>query len=164
MIGQPPLRQGGLLDTFSRVMNPPSPLSVPAHAPDSARAPTRSVVLLVEDDDTLRSLTRMMLEDGGFDVIDCATARYALQVLTDHPTGVNLLLTDVNLPGMSGPDLVHAARGIQPDLPTVYVTGWDRMRLHAWGVPPHALILVKPFLQGDLVAVAQRALWTEPAL
>lgn len=139
------------------------PLSFPVHASDSAAVPTRQVVLLVEDDDTLRSLTRMMLEDGGFDVIDCATARYALQVLTNHPTGVDLLMTDVNLPGMSGADLVQAARELRAELPTVYVTGWDRVRLHAWGVPAHALVLVKPYMQGDVVAVAQRALWAEPA-
>ena len=138
------------------------PLTEAADVPMPVTRPPRQVVLLVEDDDTLRSLTRMMLEDGGFDVIDCATARFALQVLTNDPTGVDLLMTDVNLTGMSGADLVLAAQGVCPELPTVYVTGWDRARLHAWGVPAHALVLVKPFMQGDLVAVAHRALWAEP--
>lgn len=138
----------------------PAPL---AHDVSATVTPApRQVVLLVEDDDTLRRLTRMLLEAGGFDVIDCATARYALEVLTHRPAGVDLLLTDVNLPGMNGPDLVHAAGGVRPDLPWVYMTGWDRLRLHALGVPAHALVLTKPFTQGDLVALAHRALWTTP--
>ena len=135
-------------------MNLPAATSSDGQA---SAASIRPVVVLVEDDDMLRSLTRMMLHDAGFDVVDCATALYALDVITTR-SDVSLLMTDVKLPGMSGPELVGAVRAIDNVLPTVYVTGWDRARLTSWGVPADALLLTKPFFEDDVTAIVRRAL------
>lgn len=128
--------------------------------PPSAGTHRRPAVLLVQPEDADRSATAMMLRSGGSDVLECATAPAALDLLSRRRLGVSLLLVEVDLPVLRGPDLVRAARERSPDLPAVYVTDCDRAQLFAWGVPAHALVLVRPFTQGDLVGVVDRALWT----
>ncbi len=100
-------------------------------------------VLLVEDDPLVRMTLVEGLADSGFDVLEAEDAETALCVLAHHPE-IELLLTDINLPGADGFALARAARVIRPDLPVIYASGRFRQAEPGRGLPD-APFLAKPF-------------------
>ena len=101
-------------------------------------------VLVVEDEPSLRELERLMLEDAGYDVLTAANAAEALLVAADNV--IDLLIVDVVLPGMSGPQLVEelGARGC--DLPAVFVSGYGADEISSRGITnARTALLEKPF-------------------
>ncbi|WP_242403370.1 response regulator [Asaia platycodi] len=112
----------------SAASSAPSP-RVPAPSPSvesvsPATVPSRSLcltILLVEDDRLIRQATSEMLKESGYLTIEAADYDEALIVLQTMP--VDVLLTDVNLPGLSGKDLAGQARSLKPDVGVVFATG-----------------------------------------
>ena len=80
-------------------------------------------ILMVEDDADLRELQSMLLHDLGYDYIVSHDAPAAIAVL-ESPRRIDLLLTDVGLPGMNGRQLAEIARTIRPGIPVVFLTGY----------------------------------------
>lgn len=96
----------------------------PGAAPP-ARMPAAGVrtrVLIVEDERPVRELLRTILERGGFDVRAATTAEEALQV--EAPEGFDLLITDVMLPKMTGPELARALTSRWPSLRVLFMSGY----------------------------------------
>jgi CheY-like chemotaxis protein len=83
--------------------------------------PARRTVLLVEDDAMIRANTAEMLQGSGFVVVDAASAEDAMTALQTVP--IDALVTDVNLPGVSGPDFARTARALRPGVGIVFATG-----------------------------------------
>src|SRR5512138_3879377 len=79
-------------------------------------------VLLVEDDDDNRELMAEVLASAGFEVVSAPTGRDALRSLSER--SVDVIVTDVGMPGMGGLELASAARRIAPAVPVIVVTGW----------------------------------------
>ncbi|MBZ6384121.1 hybrid sensor histidine kinase/response regulator [Sphingomonas sanguinis] len=90
-------------------------------APIAPSATIRRTALLVEDDDLIRMNTGEMLEEAGFVVVEAASAEEALTALQTTP--VDVLVTDLNLPGASGQELAAKARALRPDALVVFATG-----------------------------------------
>jgi CheY-like chemotaxis protein len=114
-------------------------------------------ILVVEDDEVVRALTVEVLEALGYTVLSAASASQALQTL-DGELQINLLMTDVGLPDMSGQQLAHAARERRPALPILFASGYvqngnllapDEAPDAATLTPPFALI-AKPFTLDQL--------------
>jgi CheY-like chemotaxis protein len=79
-------------------------------------------VLLVEDDDDNRELMAEVLASSGFEVLSSASGREGLQTLSE--SSVDVVVTDVGMPGMGGLEMARAAKAIAPQVPVVVVTGW----------------------------------------
>jgi PAS domain S-box-containing protein len=128
-----------------------APAAKHSHIENQARQGGGKHVLLVEDEEMLRSLTREVLEEAGYTVSDCAEGNEALLLLAADDTP-DVLVTDVGLPGMDGRRLAQAARERQPNLPVLFITGY------AWEaftdspvLPEGCAILSKPFSVHALV-------------
>jgi CheY-like chemotaxis protein len=100
-------------------------------------------LLLVEDDPLVRMTLVEGLVDAGFTVIEAEDAEAALALLARRDD-IDVLLTDINLPGADGFDLSHAARQLRPRLPVVYTSGRFRAAEPGRGLPD-APFLAKPF-------------------
>jgi two-component system, cell cycle sensor histidine kinase and response regulator CckA len=101
-------------------------------------------VIVVEDDEGLRSLLRRGLMLAGYDVLDAADGAAAVDVARNHPGRIALLVTDVVLPGMNGPEVAEELRRTTPEIRTLFMTGYadDALRgILASG----ASVLQKPF-------------------
>ncbi|HWS31422.1 MAG TPA: response regulator [Actinoplanes sp.] len=81
------------------------------------------VVLLVEDDEDLRELTTQMLEMRGFVVLSAKDPVSALMACRVHDGNIDVLLTDLGLPGVSGGELSRSATAVRPGMKVVYVSG-----------------------------------------
>jgi PAS domain S-box-containing protein len=89
-------------------------------------APKRhgTTILLVEDDEIMRGLTRQLLQEHGYTVVDADDGKSALEWVETHPGPIDLVLTDVVMRRMSGPELVERLRASQPNLKVVYMSGY----------------------------------------
>jgi CheY-like chemotaxis protein len=79
-------------------------------------------VLLVEDDDDNRELMAEVLAASGYEVLSAASGQDGLKTLAEH--SVDVVVTDVGMPGMGGLEMARAAKTIAPQVPVVIVTGW----------------------------------------
>jgi signal transduction histidine kinase len=119
------------------------------------RASSDSVALVVEDQVAIRRSMMRSLEKAGFNVIDARSAEEALSLLDDLKTRVDLLVTDIVLPGVDGIQLAQRLRGTQPDLRVLICSGYsgtiDRSELEG---QPNTSFLSKPFTGSDLMSHA----------
>jgi CheY-like chemotaxis protein len=129
-------------------------------AAKGSRHPTRenalkgAMVLLVEDDDLIRLTTTEMLSDIGCQVREASTAQEALKILDDGH--MDILLTDVGLPGVSGLQLARDASARRPDLRLVLATGDSAVKSEATRLG--AVLLVKPYTPESLRQGLENAL------
>lgn len=98
-------------------------------------------LLVVEDDGIVRMLMVEVLEDLGYKVIEAEDATSALAILNDSATPLDLLMTDVGLPDMSGQELAGKAREIRPLLPVLFASGYA----DSLSVPEGMHSIGKPF-------------------
>jgi CheY-like chemotaxis protein len=105
-------------------------------------------VLVVDDQDGVRSLATQVLEDHDARVIGVPDARAALDAMAEHEDAVDVVLTDIIMPGMSGIELARQLRGERPALPLVYFSG------HGGDVelPDDGPLVHKPFTPEELAA------------
>ena len=110
----------------------------------SAEDGRRATVLVVEDEVLVQMLVLEVLSDLGLEALEANDATSALEILrSDAP--VDLLVTDVGLPGMNGRDLADAARQVRPGLKVLFVTGYaDRAQAGEF-VGEGMDMVVKPF-------------------
>jgi two-component system cell cycle sensor histidine kinase/response regulator CckA len=116
----------GVGSTFS-VYLPQTERQAETAAPLAAPVPRSGgteTVLLVEDEAGVRDLARRMLEQAGYRVLDAASGEEAALIFAQHQGSIDLLVTDVVMPGMSGPDLFLRLAVEQPGLKVVYISGY----------------------------------------
>ncbi|MBB3763587.1 PAS domain S-box protein [Sphingomicrobium lutaoense] len=123
-----------------------------AHFEDDGRdepvegAESESTILVVEDDDDVRIYTVEILRELGYRVLEAHDGASALSLLDRRETDVDLLFTDVVMPGMSGRELADKAREMQPDLKVLYTSGYTRDEIvHEGRIEPGVDIVSKPF-------------------
>jgi CheY-like chemotaxis protein len=126
-------------------MNPPP---APAPAPDPRDTGT---VLLVEDEAMVRELAREVLELEGHVVLEAADGAEALRVADAHEGAIDVLLTDVVLPQIPGPELADRLVAARPGLRVVFMSGYPERHL-ASIEGRRAIFLAKPFRPTDLAA------------
>ncbi len=131
---------------------------------NEAEAPRGSeTVLLVEDEAAVRDVTRAQLESLGYRVHACANAAEALAVADAEREPVDLLLTDVVMPGMNGRELAERLLGRRPDLRVLFTSGYGEDVIARHGVlEPGVLLLQKPYGLSRLASRVREALQVEP--
>lgn len=136
----------------------PEPRADRSPAPRAARAPlARRRILVVDDSDPVRRLVVRALSEVGHDVLEASGASEALELLEVQT--VDLLVTDVVMPGQGGGDLARGAWARHPDLPVIFVSGYTGDRLgEAVLEKPHVRFLQKPFRAERLAELAETLL------
>jgi PAS domain S-box-containing protein len=126
-----------------------------ADIPGENRAPAPAAygsetILLVEDDQDVRAFVAESLRDLNYRVVEAGDAQWALKLL-DEEQRVDMLLTDVILPGENGRELADAARRKQPDIKVLFMTGYSRNAIvHQGRLDPGVDLIQKPVTQATL--------------
>jgi PAS domain S-box-containing protein len=119
----------------------------------------QETVLLVEDDDALRGVTAEMLRECGYAVLDFSNGPAAERLVKEHISEIHLLLTDVVMPGQSGPETAERILALRPRTKVLFVSGYSGSDLAGQGVlPPGSALLQKPFTIGELARKVRGAL------
>jgi PAS domain S-box-containing protein len=119
-----------------------------------APAPRRGseTILLVEDEPSLRELTREILQEHGYRVLEAGGGAEALEVARQHPDPIHLLITDVVMPDTNGRALAQALTAIRPGMNVLYMSGYTDDVIARRGVlEPGTSLLGKPFTALDLL-------------
>jgi CheY-like chemotaxis protein len=124
---------------------------------DSAGPAHRAKTLIVEDETEVRSQIADALTDIGYTVLEAGDGTAGLRVL-ESGEPLDLLITDVGLPGLSGIRLAEAARVWRPDLPILIITGYVGKSLETLRLAPNIEVLRKPFTLDELAARVQALL------
>jgi signal transduction histidine kinase/CheY-like chemotaxis protein len=128
------------------------------------RAPGRASVLLVEDEPTVRSVTRRILERAGHQVRTAPNAELALEIAADPSEPIDLVVTDVVMAGMDGPSLAERLRAERPDLKTLFISGYSHDHVLPRDVPRSIGFLAKPFTHDALLAKVTELLAEPPSV
>ena len=116
-------------------------------------------VLLVEDQAEVRAVILATLARNGYKVLEAANGNEALTVLENHDGAIQLLLTDVVLPGMSGRDLAKRLLIERPDLRVLYTSGYtDETIAHHGVLEPGMTFIQKPFTPTELLVKVRNLL------
>jgi CheY-like chemotaxis protein len=107
-------------------------------------------VLVVDDAAGLRELTRRLLQRQGYTVLVAGSADEALQLFEGNAS-IDVLLTDVVMPGGSGPELTRQLVERRPALKVIYMSGYTENYIGQDGLNPDAAFLQKPFTSEELV-------------
>jgi CheY-like chemotaxis protein len=131
--------------------HPPAPL---AHRRTAGAGET---ILVVEDEELVRQFARRVLEQAGYRVIAAINGEEALVRLHKEPQGVDLVLTDVVMPRMSGRALVEKIAAIQPAIRVIYMSGYTGHTIEEQWFDRTRPLLAKPFTSTGLTAAVRAA-------
>ncbi len=138
-------------------MEQPTPL-----VPERTVAPAATgtgTILLVEDELNVRELVRKVLLRQGYQVLAAEHGQDALEVVARHQGPIHLVLTDVIMPYLSGPELVERIRSHQPMIRVIYMSGYtDQVLVQRDALGPEATLLPKPFATRELLRTVRDAL------
>ncbi len=141
------------------------PATAEPAGPPVERVPTGELVLVVEDDESVRRVARRALEEAGYQVLEAEDGRRALEVLAGAAARINLLLTDVVMPGMSGRELAERAAELVPGLPVVFTSGYTDSDIVRRGlVESNAVFIQKPFTPEAVVRTVRETLRAWPVV
>ena len=120
-------------------------------------------VLLAEDEPTVRSLARRILQRHGYTILEAQNGAAALHVAETHPHPIHLLLTDVVMPQINGRRLAERCRLLRPEMRVVFMSGYNEEEIMHHGIRELSMhLLAKPFSPKELASVVRAAL-DEPA-
>jgi DNA-binding NtrC family response regulator len=115
-------------------------------------------ILVVDDEPEIRKLVTAMLTRNGYRVLTADSGENAVRLFRNNP-GVDLLLTDVVAPGMSGPMIADEIAAIRPDVKVVFMSGYDNTQVvQRYVVEKGYSLLIKPFTMEQLGKMIARVL------
>jgi nitrogen-specific signal transduction histidine kinase len=121
--------------------------------PVAARIEPRAgseLVLVAEDEESVRTMVVQALERRGYTVLAVDTGEAALEAIETHGAEIGVLLSDVVMPGISGLELFERARAMRPDLRAIFMSGYTALQMDHRQLPSDVLFLEKPFTLGGL--------------
>ncbi|MGH9690200.1 MAG: MHYT domain-containing protein [Candidatus Acidiferrales bacterium] len=127
------------------------------HASLVASQRNTETILLVEDAEAVRELTRSLLADSGYTVLEAEHPEKAIEIAQNYHGHIHLLLTDMVMPGMNGRALAEKLASIRPDMKVVYTSGYTAFSQSAL-VDSALVFLPKPFTKESLLGKLQEAL------
>jgi two-component system, cell cycle sensor histidine kinase and response regulator CckA len=127
--------------------------------PMTARVGGSETILLVEDDDQLRAVARSILHRGGYQVLEARGGDEAIRACEQHGDPVHLLVTDVVMPAMSGPDLATRIRRLRREARVLFMSGYTEDAMASRRVLEEgAALLQKPITSEGLLRAVRGVL------
>ena len=116
-------------------------------------------VLLTEDEQDVREIARQFLESGGYQVIEAKDASDAIRLASENQDKIDLLVTDMVMPGLSGPELAARLQKEHPGLCVVFMSGYsEHAATEIASVDPSVRLLTKPFSRAALLRAVREIL------
>ena len=144
-----------------RVDQPEDKGSVPLAFAEAPRG--TETILLAEDEQDVREVAREFLESGGYKVIEAQDGAEALRLATEHNAAIDLLVTDMVMPGMTGKELARRLQRQHSGISVVYMSGYSEQTMAETAqADVNRLLLTKPFSRGSILRAVRTALNASP--
>ncbi|MBN1941785.1 MAG: response regulator [Phycisphaerae bacterium] len=137
------------------------PLEIPAVSPgEPVPRGGDETILVAEDDESVRQLVVHVLREAGYTVLETANAREAMPLGHEYAAQIDLMLTDVIMPGLSGLELAKKIQPLRPDMRVLFISGYAKLSALAGGgeFPTGAGFLAKPFSREALLQAVRSTL------
>ncbi len=121
----------------------------PDHVPDGSGGDDVTI-LLVEDEETVRRVIERLLQKLGYDVLSASDAEEAMEVFQQRHDEIDLVLTDVVMPGLTGVEMAEVLREQRPDMKFLFTSGYTSKELGGSPQAPPEPFLPKPFSMDEL--------------
>lgn len=149
---------GAVFRIYLPVVRPGQPAVSPIPSPGRSAEGGRGLVLVVEDDVGLRRLACNILSRHGYDVLEALDPQDAVRLGFEHRDQLEVVLSDVVMPGMNGPEVVSRIRGFCQGVRAVFMSGYTEESIRPLGVRIEGISFVaKPFTPKDLVQAVREA-------
>jgi two-component system cell cycle sensor histidine kinase/response regulator CckA len=126
-------------------------LDAPEATPVAGVSGGSETILVVEDEEVVRQLICTVLGDLGYTILEAESAAEGLRLTREQKKPINLLVTDIVMPDMHGPELARALAPLQPEMKVLFVSGYSGSDISDQGVlVPGLVVLQKPFTQEGL--------------
>jgi DNA-binding response OmpR family regulator len=121
-------------------------------------------ILVVEDDPQVRAVCRRALQGAGYAVYEAITGLAALHFMASHSGEIDLIVSDVVMPGVNGQEMADRLRDSHSEVPILFVSGYPGTEIKRRGLDPtKATFMAKPFTPEELVAAVHDALARRPS-
>jgi len=117
----------------------------------------KGTILLVDDEQSVRAIVLKILRRANYNVLEAENGEAALRVADSHPGKIDLLVTDMYMPGLRGPEVAHRLALTRPGLRVLFMSGYAEQDART-GVPEGANFLNKPFSGADLAKTVDAVL------
>jgi two-component system cell cycle sensor histidine kinase/response regulator CckA len=131
-----------------------------AGAPASEMGRGAGTILLVEDEESLRTLTKSILEQGGYSVLEACNGKEAIEIARDSTKPIHLLLTDMVMPGLNGRAVAEKVTQMFPEIKVAYMSGYTGFS-SGETASLNAVIIAKPFTRNVLLQKLSEAMEVE---
>ena len=146
---------GATFSIYLPAIAAPKPAAITA-APAKRSGGRALTVLVVDDEPAVRHLASLMLRRAGYSVIEAPGAAEAERLAAEHSGAIDVLLTDIIMPGMRGPELAQRMRSTRPTLRVAYMSGFRDAEPLADVARGEAVFLEKPFVRAALLEAISR--------
>jgi two-component system cell cycle sensor histidine kinase/response regulator CckA len=127
----------------------------------SVEDPASRTILLVDDEQSVRAIVLKILRRARYNVLEAENGEAALRIADTHPGKIDLVITDMFMPGLRGPEVVERLAPKRPGLRVLFMSGYADRDART-GVPPGANFLNKPFSGQQLTAAVEAVLKGQP--
>jgi len=132
-------------------------VETPKALPESLQG--SETIMVVEDDDAVRNMTREFLRVNGYFVVEARSAADAIQLMERHKRPIDLVLTDVVMPGMKGPELVERLANLRPGTKVLYMSAYTEDAVINFGMLGQGTAFIeKPFSPDELASKVRKIL------
>jgi CheY-like chemotaxis protein len=119
--------------------------TIPEVVPSVQPITGSETILLVEDETGVRTIIRKFLQKGGYTVLEGHNSEEALNISQEYEGTIHLLVTDIMMPGLSGPELAERLTSVRPAIKVLYMSGYVDEAVSQQSLTSDAIILQKPF-------------------
>ncbi len=127
----------------------------------AAETPSKETILLIDDEESVRAIVLKILRRAHYNVLEAANGEAALKIAETHPSKIDLVITDMFMPGLRGPEVAQKLALKRPGLRVLFMSGYADQDLRT-GVPAGANFLNKPFSGTDLAKTVEAVLKGPP--
>jgi two-component system cell cycle sensor histidine kinase/response regulator CckA len=127
-----------------------APTPAPSRSGPEASTPPRPTILVVDDEAGVRIMVARMLSLSGYSVVSAQSGEEAISIVRDYAAPIDLVLTDVRMPEMTGPEMVVKLRELRPDIRVMYMSAYSRDVLPEGAQDTDVPFLNKPFTMRTL--------------
>jgi DNA-binding NtrC family response regulator len=122
-------------------------------------SPSPRTILLIDDDQSVRSIVKRILQRASYKILEAESGEAAVKLVESHIGTIDLVVTDLHMPGLNGPEVVKMLATVRPGLKVLFMSGYAEHDVVArTGVPGGANFLHKPFSGQELTAAVTKAI------